>query len=180
MEIKRYRINFENWKCITEKRFTQKRVDDDTFNGYAGLVEIDAVEQRQEWEVSGEKIAVCDKNNIWLTFIPDHKNCVITAMMAADRKILLWYIDIMENLGMGKEGILEYDDLFLDFIVMPDGAVYEEDRDELMEAYGEKVLSCEQLELTERAAGNLRREGYLDPEMLARLTVHLINRFGNK
>lgn len=180
MEIKRYKINYVSWKCITKKRFFQERIDDKNFNGYVGLVIIDEVSQFQEWEIAGENLIVCDKGYTWLVFIPDNQNCCITAMMTSDKKILLWYIDIIENLELGRDCILEYDDLFLDFIVMPDGLVYEEDRVELMEAYREKVITHKQFVLVKQVVDSMKREGYLDNERLLYLTRYLFNKMVEK
>ena len=102
MEIKKYKINFENWECITKKKFIQKKIDNYKFTGYIGLLLIEDVKRRQEWDFFDNKIIVCDKNYIWLTIIPDNKNCIITAMMKKEKKVLLWYVDIMENLRMGN------------------------------------------------------------------------------
>ncbi len=173
MEIKKYKINFENWECITKKKFIQKKIDNYKFTGYIGLLLIEDVKRRQEWDFFDNKIIVCDKNYIWLTIIPDNKNCIITAMMTPEKKVLLWYVDIMENLRMGNDGILEYDDLFLDYIIMPNGMVYEEDRDELIEAYNAKIISHRQFSLTEYVTNNLIEEGYLNNETLSQLTAYL-------
>ena len=40
MQVKRYRIDYDHWKCITEKNFIQKRLDDDQYHGYLGIIEI--------------------------------------------------------------------------------------------------------------------------------------------
>ena len=56
---------------------------------------------------------------------------------------------------------------------MPNGMVYEEDRDELIEAYNAKIISHRQFSLTEYVTNNLIEEGYLNNETLSQLTAYL-------
>lgn len=184
MEIKRYKINYENWKCIIKKKFIQHRIEDSNLKGYIGMLFIEEVSAVQKWKVAGEELDVCDKGYVWLIIIPDNMNCCITAMMDTDNKVILWYIDIIENVQEGKDKILEYDDLFLDYIVMPNGCIHEEDREELMKAYSEKSISHNQFILIKSVVASLKKEGYLGNEKLLRLTKHvyykMVEKYGDK
>ena len=43
---------------------------------------------------------------------------------------LLWYIDLIDGIGVDADGIPFYNDMFLDLLVSDSGQVVEDDRDE--------------------------------------------------
>lgn len=43
---------------------------------------------------------------------------------------LLWYIDLIDGIGVDADGIPLYNDMFLDLLVSDSGQVVEDDRDE--------------------------------------------------
>lgn len=80
----------------------------------------------------------------------------ITAMMNEENRILLWYIDMIAEQGIDKDGIPFFDDLYLDLVVYPDGSVLEDDRDELEEALEEKDITLEQFKLANDTCEKLK------------------------
>lgn len=57
---------------------------------------------------------------------------------------LLWYIDLIDGIGVDADGIPFYNDMFLDLIVSDDGQVVEDDRDEFEKAYVDGIINNKQ------------------------------------
>ena len=169
MQVKRYRIDYDHWKCITEKNFIQKRLDDDQYHGYLGIIEIIKVREPQVWKLDNADIIVCDQGYTWIVYLPDNENICVTAIKDNNGCDVLWYIDVIETVYFEDNCVIEYDDLFLDYIVLNDGTVIEEDRDELQEAYDENIISDKQFNQALQIGKRVKSEGYFDNIKLSQL-----------
>lgn len=79
--MKRCRLSYDEWKCIVSKNITGKRIQEDFFQGYIGLIEINEVSGAQIWKFNGEDMVVCDKGIKWMSILPRNDFYCITAMM---------------------------------------------------------------------------------------------------
>ena len=52
--MKRSRLSYDEWKCITNKKLTGKSINTDFLKGYIGLLEIEEVSEKQVWRFQGE------------------------------------------------------------------------------------------------------------------------------
>lgn len=67
---------------------------------------------------------------------------------------------MIADIGLGKDGVPYFDDLYLDLVVYPDGTIIEDDMDELEEALLVKDISKEQYSLAINTSIKLK-EGIL-------------------
>ena len=128
--MKRKSLSYASWTCITSRSLYMKRVTE-PFHGYAALLEIHEVTEPQIWQWQGEPLVVCDRGMAWLSLLPERGGLCITAQLQADGSVALWYIDMIAGQGVDQDGVPWFDDLYLDLIVHPDGAMIVDDRDEL-------------------------------------------------
>ena len=77
-------------------------------------------------------------------------------MLNANDDILLWYIDMIAAQGIDEDGVPYFDDLYLDLVVYPDGAIIVDDMDELEDALTKKDITQEQFELAINTAEKLK------------------------
>ena len=155
--MKRSRLSYDEWKCITSKNVFGKRVNSELLNGYIGLIEIKEVSEAQIWKFNGEDIVVCDKGRKWLSILPQNDWYCITAMMNEDGKILLWYIDMIAKQGIDADGVPYFDDLYLDLVVYPDGTIIVDDMDELEAALAKEDITQEQYNLAIETSKRLQQ-----------------------
>lgn len=126
--------------------YHQMHMDNELFKGWVSLNYLTDGETRfWEYEKSG-KVPVCGKGMIWLTLIPDDRKRCIGAYIKPDRRVSVWYMDVIEETGIDEDGIVYYIDKYLDVILTPQGDVIVQDRDELEEAYASGELSDAQYE----------------------------------
>ena len=90
---------------------------------------------------------MCDNHYRWLTILPREDFYCITVMMNEAGQVQVCYIDMIEKQGVDEDDVPWIDDLYLDLVVYPDGAVVEEDRDELEEALAAGEINRQQYEL---------------------------------
>ncbi len=158
--MKRKKLSFDRWECITSKTLYQKRIDTEFLKGYIVLMQIHEVSEAQIWNFNGQDIVMCDKGIQWLSILPEDEFYCITAMINEDGKIILWYIDMLADHEIDADGVLCFDDLYLDLIVHLDGSIKVDDMDELEEALANHDITQEQFDLA-IATGNKLREGIL-------------------
>ena len=132
--MKRKRLTYDSWTCITRRDFTCRRVSVPGFTGRAGLLRIHAVTRPQYWHVAGKSLVVADAGMVWLSLLPEEGHYCIGAMLDRRGRPVLWYIDMIDAQGTDVDGVPWFDDLYLDLVVKPDGFIHEDDRDELDEA----------------------------------------------
>lgn len=126
--------------------YHQMHMDNELFKGWVSLNYLTDGETRYwEYEKSG-KIPVSAKGMIWLTLIPDDRKRCIGAYIKPDRRVSVWYVDVIEETGIDEDGIAYYIDKYLDVILTPQGDVIVQDRDELDAAYKSGELSDAQYE----------------------------------
>lgn len=154
---------------MTEKTFYQMRLDTEQHHGYVGILEIGSVSEPQYWNINNTSVKVCDQGFTWTVFLPDNEKICITAMNDNNGFNVLCYIDVIEAICIDGNQVIEYDDLFLDYIVLADGTVIEEDKEELQEAFDKKVISNEQYNGALQTGYRLEKEGYLDSGKLCSL-----------
>lgn len=126
--------------------YHQMHMDNELFNGWVSINYLTDGETRYwEYEKSG-KIPVSAKGMTWLTLIPDDRKRCIGAYITPDRRVSVWYVDVIEETGIDEDGIVYYIDKYLDVILTPQGDVIVQDRDELDAAYESGELSDFQYE----------------------------------
>lgn len=126
--------------------YHQMHMDNELFKGWVSLNYLTDGETRYwEYEKSG-KIPVSAKGMTWLTLIPDDRKRCIGAYIIPDRRVSVWYVDVIEETGIDEDGIVYYIDKYLDVILTPQGDVIVQDRDELDAAYESGELSDFQYE----------------------------------
>lgn len=149
--------------------YHQMYMDNEFLKGWVAINYLTDGEIRYwNYEKSGE-VPVCGKGMIWLTIIPEDRSRCIGAYFLPNRRVSVWYIDVIEKVGVDEDGVVYYLDKYLDVILTPQGDVIVQDRDELDEAYESGELSTAQYE------GALR-EGELIIEELAR-DIHKTEEF---
>ncbi len=156
--MKRCRLSYDEWKCITSKDISGKRIHTDFFEGYVELIKIKEVSEAQIWKFNGENIVVCDNGFQWLSILPQNDFYCITAMMDSKGNILLWYIDMIDGQGTDLDGMPYFDDLYLDLVVYPDGTVIVDDMDELEQALSQKDITQGQFDLAMHTCDKLKKE----------------------
>lgn len=110
-----------------------------------------------EFEKAGS-VPVCGKDMIWLTMIPDNASRSISAFFLPDRRVSAWYIDIIEETGVDKDGVVFFVDKYLDVLLTPEGDVRIDDRDELDAAYDSGEISIYQYEAAINEAESIVNE----------------------
>lgn len=175
--MKKRKLTFDEWTCITEKRVIQQKINETYFTGVVGLICIDEVTKPQRWNFLNKDVLVCDTGMKWLSMIPENEFYVITAMLDEKNRIILWYIDMIADSGLDEAGVAFYHDLYLDLVVYPDGNIYEDDMDELEEAYFKKDISKELFDLAIDTDKKLRNSLLLDCKRLSEITYDCLSHF---
>ncbi len=140
--------------------YHQMYMDNELVKGWVAINYLTDGETRcWNYEKSGE-VPVCGKGMIWLTIIPEDRSRCIGAYFLPNRRVSVWYIDVIEKVGVDEDGVVYYLDKYLDVILTPQGDVCVQDRDELDAAYESGELSTTQYEAA-------LREGELIIEELA-------------
>lgn len=141
--MKQKRADRPGWRRVKKMGYTEKRVESEAFTGYAVRLTLDEVTEPAFMTVDGRELRVGDNGYCYLQYFPDGEAYAVTRMLDERGHTVQWYIDICREHGRDERGFLYYDDLYLDIVVLPDGAVFLLDQDELDEALAEGAISAE-------------------------------------
>lgn len=142
----RKRLNRDKQWFFQSFPYYQMRMENQLFTGLVSLIQLTEGEYLY-WEYTqAGKAAVAGKGMVWLQLIPDHGNRAITAMFLPDRRVSVWYVDVIEEAAFDADGVAVFIDKYLDVIFTPQGDVVIDDRDELDAAFQSGELTREQYE----------------------------------
>ena len=175
INMKKYRLAYEDWTCILNKDVYSKRIDTNFFQGYLRLIYIHEVSEPQIWHFNGEDIIVCDKGMKWLTILSQDEFYCITVMFNEKDEIVGWYIDMIAGQGIDSDGVAYIDDLYLDLVVYPDGTVLEDDMDELEEALAQGDIRQELFDLAINTGKKLKNGLLSEIDVFKEYTMKCFN-----
>lgn len=146
--MKRKRLDRDIWTSIKSKNYIQKEIVSENFCGIISLLYLNKVKPVSKWNAAlyGE-IIVCGTGMKWLQFLPENEHYLMTAMISVKNEIVAIYVDVIDSYGKCEDGVFYYDDLYLDFILYPDGRIVIDDRKELEEVYKNNIITEEQYNL---------------------------------
>ncbi len=105
------------------------------FDGYISLIDIAEVnEPLVKVMPDSTELRIVDDNYKWLRLMPINEYFCITVSINDKNEIVQWYFDIVSNVGVNNNKVF-FVDLFLDFVILPNGKFYILDGDELITAY---------------------------------------------
>lgn len=132
--------------------YHQMRMENELFQGLVSVIHLTDGEYLYWQYPRAGRTAVAGKGMVWLQLIPDDGKRVITAKFLPNKRVSVWYVDVMESWGYDDDGVAAFMDLYLDVIFTPQGDVVVDDRDELDAAY-------ESCEITEEQYQGALQEG---------------------
>lgn len=180
--MKRKRISYEDWLSATDKTLTVRRIREAFFDGYVGLVKINAVEKPQTWRFHGRDIVFCDSGLQWLSMLPEDGAYCIGALLNAKSEPVLWYIDMIADWGVDPDGVPWFDDLYLDLVVDPSGSMIVDDQNELEAALRQGDITQAQFGLALRTCEKLQsgfRQNISNLQALTKTCLTFMNLEGN-
>lgn len=139
--IKRVKLTFDEWNKTVPKKEVNLFENEEMYGAFINIIE---VKKPQVWFCFDKKITVADNGYKWLVVLPKKDNYAITMYMDRNDVPILWYIDLIDGIGVDADGIPFYNDMFLDLIVSDDGQVVEDDRDEFEKAYFDGIINNKQ------------------------------------
>lgn len=144
--MKRKRLNRDKQWFFQYFPYYQMRMENELFTGLVSLIQLTEGEYLYwEYDRAG-KAAVAGEGMVWLQMIPDGGSRAITAMFLPDKRVSVWYVDVIEEAAFDTDGVAVFIDKYLDVIFTPQGDVVVDDRDELDAAFQAGELTREQYE----------------------------------
>lgn len=126
--------------------YHQLWMDNDIYTGWVAINYLTDGEYYY-WDFSkAGKVPVAGKGMCWLTLIPNGKSRSITAKFTKDKRVSVWYVDVIDEVQIDKDGVVAFIDKYLDVMFTPSGDIIIDDRDELETAFQSGELTKEQYE----------------------------------
>jgi uncharacterized protein len=145
-----------DWHPSTSLDYTQMAICEDDFDGHITLCRMNAVKDPLFVPNFGRMLCIADSGYSWLHQIPRHGHHVVTAMFDARGEIIQWYIDICSKTGIGDDHVPWFDDLYLDWVVLPTGEMELLEADELQEALNDSIIDQALFDLAWKEADHLQ------------------------
>ncbi|WP_223829658.1 DUF402 domain-containing protein [Paenibacillus arenilitoris] len=125
--LKRKHGDRADWKRVLEKRYAQAELATETFAGHLSLLSIVKVSEPLCVSYGDSKLCIADDGYLWLQQFPSGKRHSVTTMFDSEGRIVQWYIDICQTIGLNEDNVPWIDDLFLDIVVLPSGETIQKD-----------------------------------------------------
>ena len=156
--------------------FSQKQFSCEGFEGIIACAKIEKAGKRIVIE-GREKICIIDDGYCWIEMYPDDKNYAITTIFDNNGKLVEWYVDAILNCS-NDNGIVAYDDLYLDIAVKPNGQWRMLDDEELLQARDAGEISQKEVDVAYNALKEFK-EQYIDNfDNLKKFTRCVCGEFG--
>lgn len=138
------RLNRDKKWFFQNYPYFQFQMENDVFTGLVSLILLTDGEYLY-WEYPrAGKVAVAGQGMVWLQLIPARGSRAITAKFLPDKRVSVWYVDVIEETAFDPDGVAVFLDKYLDVIFTPQGDVVIDDRDELDAAFQSGELTEEQ------------------------------------
>jgi predicted RNA-binding protein associated with RNAse of E/G family len=157
-----------NWGRILEKRYFQEYIQDEQYEGYVTYLLLDNVREPLLVKYEVEDICIADNGYSWIMFFPKDKLYSLTVMINKKYEVVQWYFDIIKSMELTDKGIPIINDMFLDFIYLPNGKIYIKDEEELKHALEQGLINQEEYSIATQVGMELQSS-------LADKTNQLIN-----
>lgn len=141
---------------VDEKKFKYMYIDDEDFKGYLGQIHIIKANQPPK-ELGEDYIERANSGCKWLEFYPENSNIAMTVAFNQENKILNWYFDIINKIGIENDNPY-FEDLYLDVTLTPQNKMELLDEEELEEALKIGDVSKEQYDLAYKTAKELMKK----------------------
>lgn len=138
---------------VDKKDYKYMYIDENDYKGH--LAQIHIIEAHQPPKELGEDyIERANSGCKWLEFYPENSNVAMTVCFNIENKILQWYFDVINKVGIeGKNPYFE--DLYLDVTITPENKIDLLDEDELKEALETNDITQEQYDMAYETARTL-------------------------
>lgn len=144
-----------DWSRVTARTYVQSHMEDGSFRGYVTLLRLDRVRQPLTAVYGDCQVVIADDGYVWLQHFPEGEPYSLTTMFDRDGRVMQWYIDMVDRIGVDERGVPWMDDLFLDVIALPSGEAVLKDADELDEALAEGRIEAQAYERVKRQAADV-------------------------
>lgn len=143
-------------KYVDEKKFKYMYIDEGDFKGYLGQIHIIKANQPPK-ELGEDYIERANSGCKWLEFYPENSNIAMTVAYNHENKILNWYFDIINKIGIENDNPY-FEDLYLDITLTPQNKMELLDEEELEEALKTNDVTKEQYDLAYKTAKELMKK----------------------
>lgn len=139
------KINYADRKNddnILSKKFVMLNSQDLGFKGCVGLLSIEKVNKPLVVKrPNGKNEVIIDDGYKILTYFPEQEAYCCSVMFNEKDEVIQWYFDILKSACNLESEIPYGEDMFLDYVVLPDGSYYLLDENDLIDALQNKLIS---------------------------------------
>lgn len=156
--------------------FSNKRIDEDYFNGFVSLLKLKDIEK--PWIINdfGKEECIFNNNFEWLEIYPDNEKYAITAMFDDKSNLIEWYFDMIKDSGV-ENGVPYIYDLYLDYVIKADGREVVLDEDELQAALDNMEITKEDYNMAYKTMELVKSKYKANLNDLKDLTSKLYQKF---
>ncbi|MBD3922135.1 DUF402 domain-containing protein [Paenibacillus sp. PR3] len=158
MQFKQKQADRPDWRRIAAKRYVQTHRRTESFQGYVTYLLLDKVVEPLVVNYGADDICIADDGFVWIMLIPEHQNYCVTVMVNAGDAVVQWYFDIIHSTALSPDGIPLINDLYLDYIHLPDGTTIVKDMKELAKALQDGIITEDLHDLALREGNKLLEE----------------------
>lgn len=138
------RIRRDEWRNFHDVTYARQRILLWGVRTEAQVMHIGRADAPVKVPSRGGRVTIADSGWDWLQLAPADGHWWMTAMYGPEGRAVQYYFDITAGNRVGEGKDAEFEDLYLDYVLHPDGGIDELDRDELEAALRTGAISRRQ------------------------------------
>lgn len=138
---------------VEEKKYKYMYIDEIDYKGHLAQIHILKANQPPK-EEDQDYVERGNSGCKWLQFIPENSNVAMTVCYDKENKILNWYFDIINKIGIEGNNPF-FEDLYLDVTINPNNKIEVLDEDELENALNTNDITKEQYDMVYEVSNKL-------------------------
>ncbi len=130
-------------------KYMLTQFEDESLDCFCVIKKINSIDKPYFATHTGKDVCILDEGYYILEYLPKNEHYGVRAFLDREKNVLLYYIDVIDSIGIDYEKGLYYDDLFLDITIdkVADDVVRVWDEDELQKALDEEDISKSQFDM---------------------------------
>ena len=158
MKLKRKTMARTEWKGIEKRLYADMPFEEVGVRGRVGLLYMEKVDEPFAVpSPMGGQVFITHTGYSWLQIAPEGKNLWATVMFDGEGRFIECYFDVTLETCPLPENRSWFTDLFLDYVLYPDGTLLECDMDELDAALDETTITPEQHAMAKQVGAWLKQ-----------------------
>lgn len=180
MGLDKRTMSRSNWPRVIDREYVYMICNENNIDAAIGLIYIKKATEPAIKTYGDTYVKIIDSGYYWLQFAPKNENYWLTVMYNKSGEIVQYYFDMTDGNNILDNGESWFCDMYLDVVILPDGAIFLLDEDELCQALYDNEITKDQYDKAYTTANRIINKYDRDIEYLSDFSNYYFNILKNR